>query len=512
MERASLGDRWAYGRPRQPFVTAGKKRWSGTAALVSIFVMLAALPALADGIEGDADALATAAPAANGLTADQTIGGSAVLYDYSAVVKETGNATNDVFTTTGDTVSATVTVTQDFTWPVSVDTQFTGTNAFTAYDQNRAGKLSVTVPNTATDGQVNHINVTITALASNGRSMSPDKVQLNYNITAKAPVAPANTPPNVDAGGPYSGSEGANISISGTATDNEDTLTTAWAYTAGAGVDAGATCSFANAAAQSTTVKCTDDGTYTLTLTATGDPDGAVSDTATLTLTNADPSVVASFGGAVDCRTVATLTIDPDDLGTNDSPWKVNINWGDATTQPEITRTDLDQFTVTHVYTLAGPYNATVTVEDDDAGTGSDLTNPITVNQTYAIDFLPPFDDSTPSGLIVNKMKNGRVVPVKATLFDECSLSSVTDPTTAVTIKISKTSGSGTGDPVEQYADAGESSSGTNAFRWSTDGFWIYNLDSKALGLVVNNLYRIDVYVGTVQATADNWGVLQPVK
>ncbi len=43
-------------------------------------------------------------------------------------------------------------------------------------------------------------------------------------------------------------------------------------------------------------------------------------------------------------------------------------------------------------------------------------------------------------------------------------------------------------------------------------GFWIYNLDSKALGLVVNNLYRVDVYVGLVKATVANWAVLQPVK
>ncbi len=43
-------------------------------------------------------------------------------------------------------------------------------------------------------------------------------------------------------------------------------------------------------------------------------------------------------------------------------------------------------------------------------------------------------------------------------------------------------------------------------------GFWIYNLDSKALGLIVGNLYRVDVYVGSVKATRDTWAILQPVK
>jgi hypothetical protein len=234
--------------------------------------------------------------------------------------------------------------------------------------------------------------------------------------------------------------------------------------------------------------------------------------TTNVTVNNLAPSVVAGFTGAVDCRTNATLSIDPDDLGVNDSPWTINISWGDGNTEPGISRSNLDSFTVTHVYNLAGPYNATVSVVDKDGATGSDPTNSVTINQTYTVDFLPPFDDSTPSDLIVNKMKNGRVVPVKVTLYDECGLAPVTDPETDVTIKVSKTSGTGTGDPVEEYADAGESSAGTNEFRWSDDGFWIYNLDSKYLGLVVNNLYRIDVNVGSVKGTVDNWAVLQPVK
>lgn len=251
---------------------------------------------------------------------------------------------------------------------------------------------------------------------------------------------------------------------------------------------------------------------YTIQVSVSDDTDQG-SDSATATVSNVAPTVDADFTGAADCQINATLSIDPDDLGVNDSPWKVNINWGDGNTEPEISRTDLDSFTVTHVYALAGLYNATVTVTDKDGATGFDLDNPVTINQTYTVDFLPPFDDSTPSGLIVNKMKNGRVVPVKVTLYDDCGQATVTDPDTDVTIKVSKTSGTGgTADLVETYADAGESSAGTDEFRWSGDSFWIYNLDSKAMGLVVNNYYRVDVYVDGVKATVDNWAVLQPVK
>jgi hypothetical protein len=269
------------------------------------------------------------------------------------------------------------------------------------------------------------------------------------------------------------------------------------------------------AASASNAVDCdfADNGSFTVKGRVYDKDGGATTYHATVVVDNVPPTVAASFSAtSVDCQTTAALTIDPADVGVNDSPWKVNVDWGDGTTQPESTRTNLDSFTVTHVYALAGTYHATVAVTDKDGDTGSDLANAITIDQTYSVDFLPPFDDSSPSSLISNKMKSGRVVPVKAKIYDDCLGSFVTDPATDVTIKVSKTAGGGAGDPVEEYADAGQSSAGTNGFRWSSDGFWIYNLDSKALGLVVGSDYRVDIYVGSVKATDDSWAVLQPVK
>jgi len=245
--------------------------------------------------------------------------------------------------------------------------------------------------------------------------------------------------------------------------------------------------------------------------------------TQSVTVYNVAPSVAqpAFKSTTIDCRNEVTLTgISFSDLGVNDYPWNVNIDWGDGSTDTNYnTNSQGSQSNQTHTYNAPGTYTATVTVEDKDGGEGSNTSsNAVVVNQVYAVDFLPPFDDSSPSGLIINKMKSGRVVPVKATIYDVCAQDYVTDPTTQVTIKVSKTSGTGTGDPVEEYADAGQSSAGTNLFRWTTDstvlggGFWIYNLDSKALGLVVNNLYRIDINVGANLATRDTWAVLAPVK
>lgn len=251
------------------------------------------------------------------------------------------------------------------------------------------------------------------------------------------------------------------------------------------------------------------------------DKDGGVTEyTASVTVNNANPVVAqpAWQSSEVICRAPATLTgISFSDAGVVDYPWNVDIDWADGSSTAYSTNMQGAQANQSHTYNTPGTYSATVTVTDKDGGSGSNASNQLTVKQAYTVDFLQPFDDSTPSGLIVNKMKNGRVVPVKVTIFDVCTQSFVTDPA-SVTIRVSKTSGAGASDPVEEYADAGQSNAGTNLFRWTADasapggGFWIYNLDSKALGLVVNNYYRVDVFVGSNQATVSNWAVLQPVK
>ena len=83
----------------------------------------------------------------------------------------------------------------------------------------------------------------------------------NANSNESSIVVAVNRPPTVDAGPDVSGAEGAAISLDGTVSDPDgNTFTVKWTYTAGAGVDAGATCSFADDTAVDTTITCTDDG------------------------------------------------------------------------------------------------------------------------------------------------------------------------------------------------------------------------------------------------------------
>jgi uncharacterized repeat protein (TIGR01451 family) len=106
-------------------------------------------------------------------------------------------------------------------------------------------------------------------------------------ITAVPNVAPV-----VDAGGPYSGAEGSAIALNqATATDADgDALTYKWTYVAVGTVDGGTSCGFSNDAILQPTFTCNDDGAFTLTLEV-GDGHGhTVSDNATVTVGNADPT------------------------------------------------------------------------------------------------------------------------------------------------------------------------------------------------------------------------------
>ena len=268
-----------------------------------------------------------------------------------------------------------------------------------------------------------------------------------------------------------------------------------------------------------------DNGTYTVTITVAEENGAGASESGTfqVTVANVAPTVAEPTlsSALVGCQTAVTLSnISFTDPGTIDRPWTIDINWGDGSPHDNYqTMTQGSQAAPrTHVYATAGTFTPTVSVTDKDAGEGSSTGLPNSTNTTqvypYAVQFRPPIDQSTATSVIDNKMKNGHVVPVKITIRDLCSGADLTNPSANVTIKVTKAIGtSGIGDPIEEYApaDAGNSNGGTNQFRWSGE-HWIYNLDSKAMGLTVGNRYRVDAYVNNVRATVTTWAILAPVK
>ncbi|MFB3915173.1 MAG: kelch repeat-containing protein [Terriglobales bacterium] len=157
--------------------------------------------------------------------------------------------------------------------------------------------------------------------------------------------------------------------------------------------------------------------------------------------------------------------------------------------------------------------------------------SPITVNAaatitgnytlyTYSLQYLPPLDQSTASVSIVNTGKNGRVIPVKVVINKTSATSSVAILSGNVLIGVNFwncNTGAYISDSVDLYADAGSSSAGTNLFRLA-DGYWIYNLDTKALGFTTNACYRLDVYYGAyagsaaVKLSSSTWAIFKPTK
>src|SRR5919106_3273748 len=77
MERVSLGDRWAYGRPYQPFVTPRKRRWTTLVGTLFACMTLAATALAADDLGADGDALTANAQSKN-VAVSLAAGGSTV--------------------------------------------------------------------------------------------------------------------------------------------------------------------------------------------------------------------------------------------------------------------------------------------------------------------------------------------------------------------------------------------------------------------------------------------------
>jgi hypothetical protein len=235
----------------------------------------------------------------------------------SLTVKFTdSNISNNVSITT---VTGTVTAGNSAAYTVNVE--FGGnTNACTAplsisgLPTGAVGSFSPTSVTGASNNTPKTSALTISTTASGASATPAGTYTFTVTVTATVPgsgcngdnrtatgtlsvTAPSNSPPTVDAGGPYSGTEGSAIDFgSGTSQPSAsdpnagDVLLYKWTYTKGADVDAAATCVFSNDAILKPTFTCTDNGTFTATLEVDDQQGHKVSDNATVNVTNGAPT------------------------------------------------------------------------------------------------------------------------------------------------------------------------------------------------------------------------------
>ena len=149
-----------------------------------------------------------------------------------------------------------------------------------------------------------------------------------------------------------------------------------------------------------------------MTFTVTDDDGGATSDTVTITVDNVAPAYVAPGNQGGDEASPITVALgtftDPGD----DSPWVVNVDWGDGSPDYDTTAGAPGSLgSQAHTYADNGTYAVTVTVtEDNGAGVADSESFSVTVSNLPPVVDTPVVDPS-PSN-------EGDAVSVSATFND----------------------------------------------------------------------------------------------
>jgi hypothetical protein len=219
-------------------------------------------------------------------------------------------------------------------------------------ESNGSGSLSGS-HNYATPGIY---QITVTVTDDNG-GVAQDTVEILVNA-----------PPTANAGGPYIGAEGSQLTLTGTANDvNADTLTYLWTFTWTG--DPGTNCDTTGTNTLSPTLICNDDAVVTAKLKVSDGVNLPVYSTATVTVANVAP-VIGSLQGSqpiVPAGGSYSIAATFSDAGTNDTH-TATVDWGDGGPTTSGTVSEVlgsGSVSANHSYSSDGTFVVTLTVTDD---------------------------------------------------------------------------------------------------------------------------------------------------
>jgi hypothetical protein len=291
----------------------------------------------------------------------------------------------------------------------------------------------------------------------------------SINCLSTLPPPPTTTP-TISAGGPYTVNEGGTVTLTATGSDGAGHSYQWDAYSWDLNNDG-----IFETSGQIVTFSAMGlDGPSTRTIVVRGSDSTGRSATsqAIVNVVNVAPTVSATFASStVSCgANNATLNVTISDPGPDTNTAK--IDWGDGSGLQDLGSV-FSSFSVPHTYGRAGSYVATVTVVDDDGGSGT-ASFTTTVNYTVVGGGIqPPIKQDGTS-----VFKFGSTIPTKVKVVD-CDGSGPADlaPTVQLTLLDA-------GAPVLNISEPVSTSAAdtTGVMRFSTtDSQYIYNLASAPL-------------------------------
>lgn len=211
-----------------------------------------------------------------------------------------------------------------------------------------------------------------------------------YGETWLVRTASVNNPPTVNAGGSYTGNEGASIALNNaTASDPENNpLTFSWTVNS-------PLCTITNATQLSTaTVTCADNGNYTVTLTANDGTNPAVSSSAPLTVNNVVQQV--QFAPAVSVPEGSAFTGSGSVIDPGTDTFTGIVGYGDGSGLQSLTISPTNTFSLNHTYPESGTFTIVVATMDED-GYKANGSLPVTITNV-APSVNTGLDGSIPAG------------------------------------------------------------------------------------------------------------------